>query len=118
MAQSSHLDTYLRSKVPGYQAGSLSPETVAFAAALDVVGKEMPDIAASILEELRDQRSKLKLIASENFASPSVLLAMGNWLSDKYAEGSPGHRFYAGCDNVDKIEARPQDLACKLFAAD
>jgi len=118
MAQSSHLDTYLKSKLPGYQPGSLSPETLAFAAALDVVGKKMPDIASAILEELRDQRSKLKLIASENFASPAVLLAMGNWLSDKYAEGIPGHRFYAGCDNVDKIESRAAELACKLFGAD
>ncbi|HEX2678640.1 MAG TPA: hypothetical protein VHM19_18435, partial [Polyangiales bacterium] len=118
MAHPSHLDTYLRTKIPGYTPGSLSSETVAFAAALDVVGKQLPDLAASILEELRDQRSKLKLIASENFASPAVLLAMGNWLSDKYAEGSPGHRFYAGCDNVDAIEARAGELACKLFGAD
>ena len=61
---------------------------------------------------------KLKLIASENFASPAVLLAMGNWLSDKYAEGSPGHRFYAGCDNVDAIESRAAELARTLFGAD
>src|SRR5207244_13610628 len=59
-----------------------------------------------------------KLIASENFASPSVLLAMGSWLSDKYAEGAPGHRLYAGCDNVDTIEARAGELACALFGAD
>ena len=112
------LDRYLGSKIPGYKAGSLSTETVAFAAALDAVGKQLPEVAASILEELRDQRSKLKLIASENFASPAVLLAMGNWLSDKYAEGSPGHRFYAGCDNVDAIELRAAELARNLFGAD
>src|SRR5207247_2407378 len=49
--------------------------------------------------------------------SPAVLLAMGNWLSDKYAEGSPGHRFYAGCDNVDAIESRAVELAKSLFGA-
>jgi F-type H+-transporting ATPase subunit gamma len=71
-----------------------------------------------ILGELVDQRTHLKLIASENYASPEVLLAMGNWLSDKYAEGAPGHRLYAGCDNVDVIESRADELACALFGAD
>ena len=77
-----------------------------------------PEIAAAIASELADQRANLKLIASENFASPATLLAMGNWLSDKYAEGSPGHRFYAGCDNVDTIESRAVELAKGLFGAD
>lgn len=112
------LDRYLSKSVPGYKPGSLSSETIAFAAALDVVSRELPEIAASTLAELRDQRSKLKLIASENFASPTTLLAMGNWLSDKYAEGVPGHRFYAGCENVDAIELRAAELARKLFRAD
>ena len=76
----SFLDTYLKSKVPGYSPGSLSTETVAFAAALDSVSTKLPEVTASIIAELRDQRSKLKLIASEYFASPQVLLAMGNWL--------------------------------------
>jgi glycine hydroxymethyltransferase len=108
----------LKAKVPGYKPGSISSDTVAFAAAIDRVAKVLPDVAESILQELRDQRSKLKLIASENFASPAVLLAMGNWLSDKYAEGAPGHRFYAGCDNVDAIESRAVQLAKDLFKAD
>jgi glycine hydroxymethyltransferase len=112
------LDRYLASKLPGYEPGRLSTETVAVAAALDTIAREMPDIAGSILDELRDQRSKLKLIASENFASPAVLLAMGNWLSDKYAEGSVGHRFYSGCDHVDAIEARAAELARGLFRAE
>src|SRR2546425_6494143 len=94
-----------------------SPETIAFRAALDVVGAALPEVAASIRQELADQRSHLKLIASENFASPAVLLAMGNWLSDKYAEGPAGHRFYAGCDNVDAIESRAVELAKTLFGA-
>src|SRR6266498_5548071 len=95
-----------------------SPETIAFRAALDVVGAALPEVADSIRQELADQRSHLKLIASENFASPAVLLAMGNWLSDKYAEGAPGHRFYAGCDNVDAIESRGVELAKALFGSD
>ena len=62
-------------------------------------------------ESCATSAAHLKLIASENFAWPAVLLAMGNWLSDKYAEGAPGHRFYAGCDNVDAIETRAAELA-------
>src|SRR5262245_16908092 len=89
-----------------------------FAAALDVVARVCPEISAHIRRELVDQRSNLKLIASENFASPAVLLAMGNWMSDKYAEGTPDHRFYAGCDNVDAIERHAAGLAMRLFGAD
>src|SRR6478735_7224572 len=73
--------------------------------ALEVIGAVEPRIAAAIGQELTDQRESLKLIASENYASPAVLLAMGNWLSDKYAEGTVGHRFYAGCQNVDTVES-------------
>src|SRR5262245_11250626 len=102
----------------GLPTDGISPETVAFAAALDAVARVDSSVASAVLQELADERSHLKLIASENFASPSVLLAMGNWLSDKYAEGSPGHRLYAGCDNVDAIEARADELACALFGAD
>jgi hypothetical protein len=66
---------------------------IAFSAALDVIADVEPAIAGAIRSELHDQRSTLKLIASENYASPAVLLTMGSWMSDKYAEGSPGHRF-------------------------
>ena len=102
----------------GCSTDGLSVETVAFAAALDAAARVDPSVADAVLRELNDERSHLKLIASENFASPAVLLAMGNWLSDKYAEGSPGHRLYAGCDNVDTIEARVDELACALFGAE
>jgi glycine hydroxymethyltransferase len=118
MASESLLDKVLAKHVPGYAPGKLKPEAVAFAAALDAVAKVAPEIVASLRKELADQRSHLKLIASENFASPAVLLAMGNWLSDKYSEGSPGHRFYAGCDNADAIESRAAELARSLFRAD
>jgi glycine hydroxymethyltransferase len=76
-----------------------------------------PRIADAIVGELRDQRASLKLIASENYASPAVLLAMGNWLSDKYAEGTVGRRFYAGCQNVDTVESVAAEHARELFGA-
>lgn len=85
---------------------------------LELVAAVAPEIAASIVKELRSQRSSLKLIASENYCSPAVQAAMANWLTDKYAEGVPGARYYAGCDNVDAIEARACELACKVFGAD
>ncbi len=90
----------------------------AYYAALDTVAGVSPAIAGSIVAELADQRHNLKLIASENFSSLAVQLAQGNLLTDKYAEGFPGHRFYAGCDNVDAIEAEAAALACQLFGAE
>ena len=90
----------------------------AYHAALGVVGAEDPEVADLIRGELGNQRAQLKLIASENYASPAVLLAMGNWLSDKYAEGTPGHRFYAGCEWVDKVESLAASRAEDLFGAD
>ncbi len=95
-----------------------SRERDAFTAALDVIATSEPKIAELIKGELGNQRSQLKLIASENYASPAVMLAMGNWLSDKYAEGTVGHRFYAGCEYVDQIEQLAMDHAKKLFGAD
>src|ERR1700689_2384018 len=101
---------------------SLPPPTksaaTAFSAGLEVIAAVEPDIAAAIAGELGNQRRQLKLIASENYASPAVLLAMGNWLSDKYAEGTPGHRFYAGCEMVDRIETLASDHAKALFGAE
>ncbi|MEZ5231726.1 MAG: serine hydroxymethyltransferase [Acidimicrobiales bacterium] len=92
-------------------------ESTAFRAALEVIARVDPTIAQAIVGELGNQRSQLKLIASENYASPAVMLAMGNWFSDKYAEGTTGHRFYAGCEFVDMVEARAAELACQLFGA-
>ncbi|MFC5666496.1 glycine hydroxymethyltransferase [Kitasatospora misakiensis] len=90
----------------------------AFRSALDVVREVEPRIAAAIGREIDDQRASLKLIASENYASPAVLLTMGNWLSDKYAEGTAGRRFYAGCRNVDTVETIAAEHARALFGAD
>ncbi len=89
----------------------------AYSQALDVIESVEPRIAAATRQELADQRASLKLIASENYASPAVLLTMGTWFSDKYAEGTVGHRFYAGCQNVDTVEALAAEHARELFGA-
>jgi glycine hydroxymethyltransferase len=91
--------------------------SAAYQNALRVIGAVEPTVADAIAQELADQRASLKLIASENYASPAVLLAMGNFLSDKYAEGTIGHRFYAGCQNVDTVERAAADHAKALFGA-
>jgi len=98
-------------------ATTASTASTAYRAALDVISSVEPRIAEAIGKELADQRASLKLIASENYASPAVLLTMGNWLSDKYAEGTVGHRFYAGCQNVDTVEALAAEHARELFGA-
>ena len=90
----------------------------AYRAALEVIASVEPRIADATRAELADQRASLKLIASENYASPAVLLTMGTWLSDKYAEGTVGHRFYAGCQNVDTVEAIAAEHARELFGAE
>ncbi|GHV84522.1 serine hydroxymethyltransferase [Spirochaetia bacterium] len=77
-----------------------------------------PEIAASIVKELENQRHRVKLIASENYCSMAVQFAMGNLFTDKYAEGMPGHRFYAGNENVDAVEAEAAAEARTLFGAD
>ncbi|MGW7007419.1 glycine hydroxymethyltransferase [Streptomyces sp. NPDC054933] len=92
-------------------------ESIAFRSALDVIRGVEPRVADAIGAELADQRESLKLIASENYASPAVLLAMGNWFSDKYAEGTVGRRFYAGCRNVDTVEALAAEHAREIFGA-
>ena len=76
------------------------------------------EIAALIDEEIRRQKDGLELIASENFVSPAVLEAMGSPLTNKYAEGLPGKRYYGGCEVVDKIEQLAIDRAKELFGAD
>ena len=90
----------------------------AYRTLLDVIGKVEPRIAQAIRDELADQRASLKLIASENYASLPVLATMGTWLSDKYAEGTIGHRFYAGCQNVDVVESVAAEHARELFGAE
>ncbi|MBM3199217.1 MAG: glycine hydroxymethyltransferase, partial [Chlamydiae bacterium] len=95
-----------------------SKAVIASLAALDCIQEKAPVISEKIVQELRDQRSHLKLIASENYSSLAVQLAMGNWLTDKYAEGVPGRRFYAGCENVDRIEEFAADELKALFGCE
>ena len=90
----------------------------AYSDILEVIASVEPRIADATRQELVDQRASLKLIASENYASPAVLLTMGTWLSDKYAEGTVGHRFYAGCQNVDTVESVAAEHARELFGAE
>src|SRR4051795_3658792 len=90
----------------------------AYSQALEVIASVEPRIAEATRQELTDQRGSLKLIASENYASPAVLLTMGSWLSDKYAEGTIGHRFYAGCQNIDTVEAIAAEHTRELFGAE
>lgn len=76
-----------------------------------------PELEGYIREELTRQRDKIELIASENIVTPAVMEAMGSILTNKYAEGYPGHRYYGGCEYVDKVEALAIERAKKLFNA-
>lgn len=93
-------------------------DAIAYLAVLEHLKQAAPTIAKNIIEELHTQRATLKLIASENYSSLSVQLAMGNLLTDKYCEGYPAHRYYARCENVDAIESEAIDLAKELFGTD
>ena len=84
---------------------------------LKYVSKTDPAVAAAITEELARQRGTIELIASENIASPSVMEAMGTVLTNKYAEGYPGKRYYGGCEKVDMVEDLARDRACELFGS-
>jgi len=77
-----------------------------------------PQVAEAISAEIDRQRSKIELIASENFASPAVIEAMGTPLTNKYAEGYPGKRYYGGCEHVDVVEQLAIDRAKELFGAE
>ena len=85
---------------------------------LESIKKTDPQVAEAILNELGRQRAKIELIASENFVSPAVMEAMGTPLSNKYAEGYPGKRYYGGCEYVDVVEDLARDRAKELFGAE
>ncbi len=85
---------------------------------LDLIRQADPEVAEAIDLELGRQRTHVELIASENFVSPAVLAAMGTCLTNKYAEGYPGKRYYGGCEYVDIVEDLARDRACKLFGAE
>lgn len=89
-----------------------------FGADFDQLKSQDPEIAAILLSELDRQRKNLQLIASENLTSPAVLAALGSTLSNKYAEGYPGKRYYGGCEEVDKAEIIGIERAKELFGAE
>ena len=87
---------------------------------IDTIGyveKVDPELGTAMGRELGRQRQNIELIASENIVSPAVMAAMGSVLTNKYAEGYPGHRYYGGCQFVDEVEQIAIDRACKLFGA-
>jgi glycine hydroxymethyltransferase len=84
----------------------------------NLLASQDPEIAAVLLSELKRQQTNLQLIASENFTSRAVLAALGSTLSNKYAEGYPGKRYYGGCEEVDKAEYLAIDRAKSLFGAE
>ena len=87
---------------------------------LDTIGAvalQDPEVAAAMDRELTRQRQNIELIASENIVSPAVMAAMGSVLTNKYAEGYPGKRYYGGCVYVDQVEQIAIDRACRLFGA-
>lgn len=109
-----YLDHYLST----VSEGKRSTAAIAYLAAFDYLMERSPHVAHRIIQELKDQRRHLKLIASENFSSLAVQLAMGNLLTDKYCEGFAHHRFYAGCENVDAIEEMATEELKVIFGAD
>ncbi len=109
-----YVDKYLASRSEDFRSSA----AIAYLAAIDTVTSAFPSIGKAVVEEIRNQRNSVKLIASENFSSLSVQLAMGNLLTDKYAEGYPYHRFYAGCENIDLIETAAVEELKRIFGSD
>ena len=89
-----------------------------YAASWDALKATDPEVATAIANELERERTTLRLIASENYASPAVLAAIGSTMNNKYAEGYPGRRYYGGCEFVDVTEQLAIDRAKELFGAD
>ena len=85
---------------------------------LELIRQADPQVAEAIELELNRQRTHIELIASENFVSSAVMAAMGTCLTNKYAEGYPGKRYYGGCEYVDIVEELARKRACELFGAD
>ena len=89
-----------------------------YVASWDALKATDPEVADAIANELERERTTLRLIASENYASPAVLAAIGSTMNNKYAEGYPGRRYYGGCEFVDVTEQLAIDRAKELFGAD
>ena len=84
----------------------------------DNIRQQDPAAYDAMMRELQRQRDHIELIASENFVSPAVMEAMGSHLTNKYAEGYPGARYYGGCQYVDEVENLARDRAVQLFGAE
>ena len=84
----------------------------------NTIQRQDPEVYAAMMRELQRQRDHIELIASENFVSPAVMEAMGSHLTNKYAEGYPGARYYGGCQYVDEVETLAIERAKKLFGAE
>jgi glycine hydroxymethyltransferase len=99
-----------QSTAPG--AALLDPISQAL---LDLLGEADPEVARILRDEAERQATTLELIASENHVSPAVMHAMGTWMTNKYAEGYPGKRYYGGCRYYDEVEDLARQRACRLF---
>ena len=85
---------------------------------MNLLASQDPEIAAAMDAEYQRQQDGLEMIASENYTSLAVMQAVGSVLTNKYAEGYPGRRYYGGCEHVDTIERIAIDRVCRLFGAD
>ncbi len=85
---------------------------------INLIKKQDPQVAQAFEDEMTRQKGNLELIASENIVSPAVLAAAGSHLTNKYAEGYPGRRYYGGCEYVDVVETLAIERAKKIFGAE
>src|SRR6187399_1705920 len=85
---------------------------------MNFIAEEDPDVWNAISAEIDRQQDGLEMIASENYTSPAVMQAVGSVLTNKYAEGYPGRRYYGGCEHVDVVETLARDRAKQLFGAE
>ncbi|RLS90771.1 MAG: serine hydroxymethyltransferase, partial [Planctomycetota bacterium] len=85
---------------------------------MNLIEKADPDVWKAILHEKNRQQDGLEMIASENYTSPAIMACQGSVLTNKYAEGYPGKRYYGGCEHVDEAESLAISRACKLFGAE
>src|SRR5512134_386520 len=85
---------------------------------MNILASQDPEVWSAIAAERKRQQDGLEMIASENYTSPAVMQAVGSVLTNKYAEGYPGRRYYGGCENVDTVEDLARERAKQLFGAD
>src|SRR5207244_10549294 len=98
---------------PGHRPFPTKAET-----GMNPIERNDPEVWQAIAAERRRQQTGLEMIASENYTSPAVLAAQGSVLTNKYAEGYPGRRYYGGCEFVDVVERLAIERVCKLFSAE